>query len=235
MKCIETTDLFDDYIAESLPEPTQLKLASHLESCSQCQLDLQEHRAYLKCMAEFKTPRLDSGRAANMLRLAAIQGEQLEQKRVRKSSFIQGFVAASVMALAVSFGVQQFNHEPQASQAYVANYGVNAQEIALVINAPFDMNGAELVLSLPADVSIQGQEHLATVTWSVDLSEGANRIVLPVQFEPFAEFAEELMLTASLRYQDGRKDFQVDLQQGSQAMDSHSAQTQPEGVELQNV
>lgn len=228
MKCTETTQLFDDYLQGSLSKQVHHQLKDHLAGCASCQRELQDHKDYLQSMASFETPKLDSGRAANLLRNAALQGQLEASAKDRKSSFVQGFIAASVMALAVSFGIKQFNGQQAVTdQTYVANYGVDAQEIALVINAPFDMDGAQLILNLPADVSIQGQEHLATVEWAVDLKKGSNRIVLPVQFEPFAEFAEELMLSASLIYQDGQKDFEVDLTQDASSEQSHgSAQSE---------
>lgn len=229
MKCIDTKKLMNDYMDGELEQDVQQELQAHLNQCSSCQQLALQQQQYKAAMASFQTPKLDSGRAANLMRKAMIEAEQQQHVKRRTSSFTQGFAAASVMALALTFGLNQWHSNSPTSapsltaQTNHSGVAFDSQELTLVIHAPVNMDGAQLILNLPADVSIQGQEHLAQVKWTVDLKEGENEIVLPVQFEPFAEFADQLMLSASLIHQNQQKDFEVDLTQENSQNETHGS------------
>ena len=209
MKCNDILDQLDDFIAKKLDASVAQKISSHIEACGRCQMQLNEHKQYLEHMNSFKTPSLDSSHAARILRNSVEEGEKRINARKQKLSFIGGFVAASTLALSLALIMNLFS-TPEKTPTFVGIYDWE-QEISLVINVPKDMNGAKLILDLPADISIQGLEHLAIVEWPIDLKKGANTIVLPVNIEPYAEYAEKLSLAASIIYNNNKKDFELDI------------------------
>ncbi len=209
MKCSDILDQLDDYVAGTLEPGVAQKVSSHINTCSDCQKQLSEHKRYLKQMNTFESPMLDSSRAARILRKSVEEGEKRQNVRKQRLSFMGGFVAASALALSLAFTINLFSMSEKAP-TFVGVYDWE-QEISLVINVPRDMDGAKLILDLPADISIRGLEHLATVEWPIDLKKGANTIVLPVNIEPYAEYAETLSLAASIIYNNNKKDFELDI------------------------
>lgn len=209
MKCSDVTHQIEDYLAEELETSLTTEISSHVAKCDACRERLYQHKEYLVRMSTFKAPKLDSSRSARILRRAVEQGQKQENLKKQNLSFVHGFIAASIFAIALVAGFTTFRSDaPPPNIVGIYDW---EQEISLVINVPKDMNGAQLILDLPADISIQGLEHLARVEWPIDLKKGSNTIVLPINIEPYAEYAESLSLAATIIYNNSKKDFELDI------------------------
>ena len=204
MSCNEFDHFLDDESGEAINE-----FVAHTKGCEACRIQWQSHQHYLSVMRTAQVPDMNSARAASMLRRVAAQGESAFKNT--KQPFVQGFIAASVLAVALVLGVGSFDETSSETMALVASEYDWSQEVTIAINVPRDMDGAQLVLRLPADISIQGYEYLSQVQWPVDLKQGRNTIVLPVSVDDFAEFANEVILSASLIYENTQKDFELNV------------------------
>ena len=210
MTCDHLQTLIEDYIDQQLDNKERAMLEEHLTYCDCCQATKAASLEYRKQLQAFKAPKLSPDSAARLLRNARTKNEHHQQT---KSSFVYGFAAASILAFAIMISSSMFTETPPPGIVGVLDW---EKEISLVINVPNDMSGAKLVLNLPSDISIQGLEHLSTVEWMINLKKGSNTITLPIQVEPYASYAENVQLAASLIYKNDKKDFSLDLTFGSQ-------------------
>jgi len=62
-----------------------------------------------------------------------------------------------------------------------------------------------------AELSVVGQELLSNVTLPVSLKKGKNTIVIPVQLEEFALYSDDVVVDASLVYENNQTHFELDL------------------------
>ena len=209
MNCTDLNNLLDDYVADRLEGSLSEQISSHLSECEMCRKLVHQHKEYFVRINTFTAPSLSSSRSARILRLAVAEGQKKLDAKNQRMSFVRGFVAASVLAVTAFIGLNTLQPTSQPT-ALVGMYDW-VEEISLVINVPEDMNGAQLILDLPADISIQGLEHLARVKWPVDLKKGSNVIELPVYIEPYAEYAEVVTLSASIVYKDKKRNFELDI------------------------
>ena len=210
MTCDHLQTLIEDYIDQQLDNKESAMLEEHLTYCEYCQATQAASLTYRKQLQAFKAPELSPSSAARLLKNARTKNEHHQQT---KSSFIYGFVAASILAFAIMISSSIFTEIQPPGIVGVLDW---EKEISLVINVPNDMSDAKLVLNLPSDISIQGLEHLSTVEWIINLKKGSNTITLPIQVEPYASYAEKIQLAASLIYKNNKKDFSLDLTFDSQ-------------------
>lgn len=211
MTCDHLQTLIEDYINQQLDNKERAMLEEHFSYCESCQITKASSLEYRKKLQAFRAPELAPSSAAKLLRHARAINERQQQAT---SSFIYGFIAASVLAVAVLVGTRIFTDAQPTDIVSVFDW---EKEISLVINVPNDMNDAKLILNLPPDISIQGLEHLSTVEWMLNLKKGSNTITLPIQVEPYANYAEDVRLAASLIYKNNKKDFSLDLTFGSRS------------------
>ncbi len=219
MKCNDLIQVLDDYIADKVDVSVDAQIVDHLAECEACRERARLQKEYFVHLAAFNAPKLDSSRTARMLRLAVEEGEKKQSSKKQSLSFMRGFAAASILAVAVAIGINTL--KPTDNALVVAGASDLQHEISLVINVPQDIDGAQLILDLPADISIQGLEHLARVEWPVDLKKGSNIIELPINIGPYAEFAEQLTLSASIVYKDKKRDFELDINLASPQNNVH--------------
>lgn len=208
MNCNECDRYIDKGLNAKHSDSEREQFLAHTESCASCSLQWREHQQYLAIMAGVNEPDINPKVAAILLRTAA-------KPALVKQPFVQGFMAASVLAVAVLIGVAGFNANSPNS-APLATLGSDgwSQDVTIAITVPHDMDGAQLVLRLPDDISIEGYEYLSQVQWPVSLKQGRNTIVLPVSVDDFAQYAEQMVLSASLIYNNVKKDFELDLNLG---------------------
>ena len=219
MKCSDLELLIDAYAAGKSEAGANQQIEKHLAECEFCRKQVNQQKEYFLRVSNFNAPALDSSRAARILRLAVAEGQKRQQAKRLNLSFARGFVAASVLAVAVMLGVNTFQTTDNPPDIVA---GLDwEREVSLVINVPKDMDGAQLILDLPADISIQGLEHLARVEWPVDLKKGSNIIDLPINIEPYAEFAEQVTLTASIVHNDKKRNFKLDINLASPQNNVH--------------
>lgn len=197
------------------------ELVAHTAHCGHCYRQWQQHERYLAILTNAPIPELDSGRAARLLRRAGAA-----QKTTGQRPFVQGFIAASVLALGVLLGLNLLqNPTPTgAAQPVLGQYDWT-QEVTIAITAPHDMDGAHLVLQLPPNMGIEGYEYRSEVVWPLNLKQGRNTIVLPVLIDELAIYEDHLRLPASLIYNNSQKDFELTLELDAPQNPSHGQHT----------
>lgn len=224
MNCTDFEAHINQFVDGTLNDKLCDDMLKHRQQCGDCEASLEEHKAYRATLAGWQEPHLSAATKARLL--ASLDKTSTQKPAHTLSGFASGFAAASFLAVAFFVSGQLFSAKPETlSQdqvfALVEDENHLSQEITIVINAPIDMPNAELQLALPSELSVVGQEHLAHVRMPVNLKQGQNEIVIPVQLEEFALYADNIVVDASLIYNNSKKDFALDL---DEHLDSESPQ-----------
>lgn len=232
MNCHDFEANIDALIGNSLDDNSVHEMHQHSAECSDCANSMRQHAAYLNLIKQWQEPNLSEHKKAHLL--ASLNHTTLNKthdsnknsnERTKPSvhSFASGFAAASFLAVSVFIGSQFLNNNQNADLNSYADFDSRLnQEITLVINVADDIPNAELHLDLPAELSVVGQEYLSQVNLPLSLKKGRNTIVIPVQLEEFALYANDVVVDASLIYKNSKKDFALDL---DQHLDLDSPQT----------
>lgn len=233
MNCEEFEIQLDAFSQRTLDEPTRNSMLEHQYACADCTRSLKQHRHYKSVLNNSENPVLKADTRAHLITtLNSLEKSDRNKSKRSYSSFAGGFIAASLLAVSLLLGNQWLDQKSDDRLLSLLDEDANlSQEITLVINVHSDMPEAELQLALPAEMSILGQEHLATVSLPVNLKKGRNKVVIPVQLEPFAMYANDVIVDATLIYKNSKKDFALSL---DQHLDQHLEQDTPhiEGDEL---
>lgn len=187
-------------------------LASHIEHCEHCQQAIAEHKDYLFKMQRFTVPEPNAGTYARLLRNARLESDHSDQGSQRRHSFLQGFAAASVLAVAL-FSVNSVwspNTASPLETVQIENWV--EQEITVVINVPVDLSGALLALEMPDELRLQGYSDIDLLSWQVDLKKGANTLTLPITVQPGTDLTQPFFITATVEYQNQYKGFQLPVE-----------------------
>lgn len=187
------------------------KFKMHIETCSVCKKALQEHHVYLSKMSHIQTLEFSEGDAAVML-------SKLTHSTVKPTkndnSFLQGFIAASVLALSVFSAWNVFNYTSEQAPI-IAQNNVNTApdyfttEVVLVINAPEDMYDADLNIVLPQQIVLEGYDNLQELNWSVDLKAGVNTLSLPIRVNKHQAIGQPLSIMAKLYHYAEEREFEI--------------------------
>lgn len=214
MNCSDFETQIDDFTSNKLDVKARQRMIEHKAQCSACSQSLQQHMDYLTLLSSWQEPELQEATKRRIL-------SKLETQTLHRNSrgrnqtlmgFASGFAAASLFAVGL-FVSGQFLAEPSDLASLIEQDPIYSQEITLVINVPSDMPNAELKLSLPAELSVVGEEYLSNITVPVSLKQGRNSIVIPVQLEEFAIYANDVIVDASLIYKNSKTDFAFGLDQ----------------------
>lgn len=218
INCDDFDNQLNAFIRDGLGVDAHIAMRDHVVGCSACAQLLQERKAYLNAVCAVKAPALSPNKSAQLLANAVEQGKKRSPAADNDYGFIKGFIAASVLAVAVFIGFNQYqtlvlNNKPQLVEHSIPIMPSvsDSREITLIIHSPQKMEAAQLVIQLPVELSIAGEEHLSEVEYIVDLQAGENRFVLPIVPEPYAMYVEDLKLSASLLYKNSKKDFELDI------------------------
>lgn len=210
MNCTLINQQIEQLSVNDVKTPLYAELDSHLQQCDSCMQRYQAHQAYLVKMQTLTTPELHPSTAANMLRKARQQGEQ--NKRVN-NGFMQGFIAASILAVSVLGTMHLFNQTEDNTIVVKNNEATYIDEnVTIVIHANSDLYNAELDLILPQQVAIAGFENIQQLTWPVDLKKGANTLELPIRVNMDKSLEQPLSIMATLYHEESVKDFEIDLE-----------------------
>lgn len=223
MKCQDFELQLDAYSNGDLAPLQQQQMAAHASQCTACRQSQVQHHIYCKAAAAFSTPELRGASKARLLHtLNNGYSNQTPAKSHAFKNFAGGFAAASMLAIALFIGHNATQTQaPTGFQQFVSYEEDLQREITIVINAPADMNSAELVLNLPSDMSIVGEDYLDQIQLSVDLKKGANQITLPVMIEPYAIYADSIALAASLNYKNQQKTFSLNVELDTPQDEAH--------------
>lgn len=201
---IEALTLTD--IATVLPT-----MKAHLLMCKTCQHNYQQQLAYLETMRAIETPDLHPTTASNMLQIAR------EHKKTAKprSTFIQGFIAASVLAISILGTYSTLTKNEQTNELVAKTETEQSNiidtEVVLVINSPADISGADLDLLLPDEVTIVGLENIQQLSWPVDLKKGVNTLELPIRVNMDKSLEQPLSIMATLYHEADERNFEINI------------------------
>jgi|GEM_PF-3519087 len=216
MKCQDFEANIDAFIANTLDESTTENMHQHQMQCSDCVQSTKQHAAYSNLIKQWQEPALSEQTKARLLASIdkgannTIQNNGWPKPSIY--SFATGFAAASLLAVSILIGSQFFEAPQHTDADSFANVESQlSQEITLVVNVSADIPNAELQLNLPAELSVVGQELLSNVTLPVSLKKGKNTIVIPVQLEEFALYSDDVVVDASLVYENNQTHFELDL------------------------
>ena len=127
-------------------------------------------------------------------------------------SFLQGFIAASVLAVSVLGTYTAFNNNEQAVQLVATQQAsVISTEATLVIYAPEDLNDADLDLILPEQVAIVGFDNIQQLSWPVDLKKGSNTLSLPIRVNMDKSLEQPLSIMATLYHEADERNFEINI------------------------
>ncbi len=212
--CESVTEVFDEFLCDSIPPALRESMVSHLDNCRGCNSRLLEHAEYLRIMTNLSVHNPEPGHLAHQIRKARLHGEQLAEEldtsRSSLASFYTGFASASVMLIAL-LGFFQLDKSsvPEASVAAFSTieYAPIEQEVTIVIDVPEDMLAARLSLDFPDALRLQGLEDLQRIAWAVDLKQGANVLTLPLRVVSKQNLNSSLKIAASVEYHNNIRDF----------------------------
>ncbi|MGJ8693031.1 MAG: anti-sigma factor family protein [Thalassotalea sp.] len=208
MNCEFVKNYIEALALEDTEKETSLEISEHLQACEICMNEYQRHLAYLTKMQAMPTPSLHPTTAAKMLREAVEKGQRAPKK---VNSFVQGFIAASVLAIAVmgTYSILQQDEQPILVQQVEPEY--IDQNVTIVIHANEDFEDAELDLVLPERVAIAGFDNIQQLTWPVDLKAGANTLELPIRVNMDKSLEQPLSIMATLYHNADERNFEIDI------------------------
>lgn len=207
MNCEQTINHIEALSVHSINNPLRTEYSDHIKKCESCQKSYLEQKAYLAQMQNMKTPDLSPSSASVLLRNVRNKTDGNNSKPAR-SSFMQGFIAASVLALSV-FGVWSTSQFQNNEQEVVALPRFITTEVVLVINAPEDIYDADLNLVLPQQVSLKGYEDMPELTWPVDLKQGVNTLSLPIRINADQQLTKPFSIMAKLYHYTDEREFEI--------------------------
>lgn len=215
MNCEDTLLQLDEFCREELSAEATLALRTHVDQCTLCHTVVVEHREYLQRLVSFEAPAPAPGTSARLLRQAREIAESRQQRAGRQSSFVQGFVAASVIAVALFGGFLYLQDDRQQGLDPLWAEWVQPweeQEVTVVINVPVDLPGAQLALQMPEELRLRGYSELDRLSWQVDLKKGANTLTLPITVQPGTDLTQPIYISAELGYHNKYKGFQLPVE-----------------------
>lgn len=212
MKCIDFEERLKKASVSPLEESERAQMLQHEIVCADCAESAAVHADYIERLSHFKEPELGGELKSRLLSMAEHKRASTRRPTHVSVAFASGFIAASVLALATVIGLKFYQqHSEPDWESLFAQEALLIRDVTLVIEVPQDMPDASLMLSLPSEINISGYGELAEVTWPVSLKKGVNKIVLPVQLEPFAMFSDRIVLAGSLVYKSKKKEFSLDI------------------------
>jgi hypothetical protein len=190
-------------------------LKAHIKSCSTCEKALQEHHSYVSKLSQLSIPEFSETEATAMLNKVVRNANQTNNVDIDKSakndnSFLQGFIAASVLALSI-FGVWNILTPASEQQSLVVSTTPEyfTTEVVLVIDAPEDMYDADLNIVLPQQLALEGYDNIQDLSWPVDLKAGTNTLTLPIRINKNQNLEQPLSIMAKLYHYAEEREFEI--------------------------
>jgi len=209
-------------------------LKAHIESCETCEQALQEHHSYIIKMSKTTTPEFSEEQASAMLNKVVNKSNNnafANKPAKNDSSFFQGFIAASVLALSVFGAWNVLTPSPDQQPLIVsAEPEYFTTEVVLVIDAPEDMYDADLNIVLPQQIALEGYENIQDLSWPVDLKAGTNTLSLPIRVNKNQNLEQPLSIMAKLYHYAEEREFEIkvnvqDMQSLQDSLDANASTT----------
>ena len=203
-------------------------LTTHIKSCSTCEKALQEHHSYVSKLSKITIPEFSEAEANAMLSNVVRNANQTNNIDINKpakndNGFLQGFIAASVLALSI-FGAWNILTPSNEQQPLVVSTTPEyfTTEVVLVIDAPEDMYDADLNIVLPQQLALEGYDNIQDLSWPVDLKAGTNTLTLPIRVNKNQNLEQPLSIMAKLYHYAEEREFEIkvnvqDMQENSGA------------------
>ena len=223
MNCEIVTEKLEDYFDRFASEDELEAIETHLNTCGSCAQNVEEHRNYLSMIQRFDVEPLTSGEIARFLRKAKSTASEQSVIRAQHMFFTKGFVAASVLVFAVFLGNQLIQQTPVNDTVTITQQTLDdntettskvlqgLHEVNVVIYVPRNMMGVELVLELPDYIAIDGLEELQNISWTTDLLQGANQLLLPIFIQPGVDLNRTHTIAATIGYKNESRTFQLQV------------------------
>ncbi|WP_440904282.1 anti-sigma factor family protein [Catenovulum sp. SX2] len=234
MNCEFIHQNINDVCHSNLTELEQQQVNAHLTNCPDCQQMLSQHQAYLAKLANLQTPELTAENKQRLINQAQI----IKTATNRNNGFVKGFAAASVLFLSIFLFNQQQVDPVVAPIAKNINLVPFTTQVSLIIYVPEDMPNADLQLQIPDEIELVGYEGLASLSWPVDLKQGANVLQLPIEVPEGIDLNQAIQFIANINNNNTQKDFALEVklvspQQG--AADSVFNLTNPTANNFNNL
>ena len=215
MDCASVEKFLHGIAARELDLAQDELVSYHLKHCQSCQDSYAGSKHYFRIVEQMAAPDLSPERAESLLRSTRTMQHQTPQARINlvglwfSRGFNQSLVLACTLVLIVFAGV--FSRPPVDTDENLisATHALASSNISLVIEVPSDMLQADLSLEFPDQLRWRGLEELQRIEWVVDLQQGANVLELPVTLISKLTNSQPLIITASLKYQQKTKYFEL--------------------------
>jgi hypothetical protein len=213
MSCELGNQMMDDYFDRLLSRAEEAQFLMHCGGCAQCQQAVSAHSQYLLRLQQFK---LAAGSVVNAKASSAQAPAELVQHQVsvkapnaRPSWFSNSTVQRMAAAIAV-LGVSLTWYAAELPKRDANNVidDIGFSKVSIVINAPNDLPGATLTVSLPEGLFVEGYENMNTIALDANFVKGTNKLELPVWIESSFQQDESQFLSATLQYGEQSKTFQ---------------------------
>lgn len=228
-KAIDELNIND--FASGLDSVLNNALKNHIESCDECLKALQTHHSYTVKMSKIITPEFSEIEATAMLDKVANKSNNFDSTKPAQnnSGFLQGFIAASVLAVSIFGAWNVFNTSPEQAPLVVsAEPEYFTTEVVLIIDAPEDMYDADLNIILPQQIALEGYDNIHDLSWPVDLKAGTNTLSLPIRVNKNQNLEQPLSIMAKLYHYADERQFEIKVNvQDMQEQQKNSAYILP--------
>lgn len=205
MNCEQIKNSIEQLNIEDIESKPEV-INQHISNCKNCLTEYQQHFVYLKAMQNNVTPDLHPAKAASMLANAS------QETKATNVGFLQGFIAASVLAISVLGTYTAINKDDTAIQVVSTQQtDVISTEATIVLYAPEDLHDADLDLILPEQIAIVGFDNIQQLSWPVDLKKGSNTLSLPIRVNMDKSLEQPLSIMATLYHEENERNFKIDI------------------------
>ena len=213
MNCDTVLEQIEDYFDGISSKEISTSIKSHIDECKSCQKLVEEHRLYKQTIVSIEVEPMGASDAARLLRQAKHIADNQRAHKSQRFAFMKGFSAALVMACTLMLANQVIQPNTVNHTTPTIASAQNIHNVNVIIYVPVDMPGAEIALTLPSYMTLDGYEDMRTIAWNTDLGEGANQLVLPVHVKPGTELNGTHIIAATIGYNNKSKtfDLRVDL------------------------
>jgi len=203
MNCTDITNNIDDYIDGQLDHADTLAFEAHLSNCSDCQDRLENSQ---RMLSELKM--IDVPAASKNFEQRVFAEVRRQHSHKTQYKFAAGFSTAIAASFALWFTASTFFTEPLVEEPLMVSISLHeVRTVRLMIDADMAINQAQLNISLPANLRIDGYPENTELSWQTDLSEGQNILSLPL----IALEHGQGELVAKLNYGSKTKEFRLSL------------------------
>jgi hypothetical protein len=176
IRCEYVAHRLDDYLDGYLEAAGCSAVEAHLDGCTECQRRLAEARELREALRAWPVPEPDPAFLKQALERAAPAHRRGPSRPVLAAAL------AATLALGLALGLFMGAPETplESPLQVVVLSGDRAETIHLVFQASRAVPDAEIHLSIPAHLELQGNPGVRDLRWRAELSEGANVLALPL-------------------------------------------------------